>query len=237
MSSLAAECIIRDLIKNTTTWDEHLKTCTTIDYFGEIMTENNDQESNELGIQYKFAFPLRASVYQEYLITDTIDLVGSVGGTLGLFIGFSFNNIITYIMGYIRRCLANRNKLSDSVWASMEWIIYIYLMAASIWFSWGVIYKFSKQDTGVQQYEEKIETYPTIVICMGLLNYQTDFKIKYCLDIILGAPCEEEIVLAMGENHLETLKEKVILTIIYTCLLYTSPSPRDLSTSRMPSSA
>ena len=26
-------------------------------------------------------------------------------------------------------------------------------------------------------------------------------------------------------------------TLIYTCLLYTSPSPRDLSTSRMPSSA
>ena len=25
--------------------------------------------------------------------------------------------------------------------------------------------------------------------------------------------------------------------ILYTCLLYTSPSPRDLSTSRMPSSA
>ena len=29
----------------------------------------------------------------------------------------------------------------------------------------------------------------------------------------------------------------VILRIILTCLLYTSPSPRDLSTSRMPSSA
>ena len=26
-------------------------------------------------------------------------------------------------------------------------------------------------------------------------------------------------------------------TLLYTCLLYTSPSPRDLSTSRMPSSA
>ena len=34
----------------------------------------------------------------------------------------------------------------------------------------------------------------------------------------------------MGLNPLE--REK-----IYTCLLYTSPSPRDLSTSRMPSSA
>ena len=28
-----------------------------------------------------------------------------------------------------------------------------------------------------------------------------------------------------------------IATVFYTCLLYTSPSPRDLSTSRMPSSA
>ena len=27
------------------------------------------------------------------------------------------------------------------------------------------------------------------------------------------------------------------LTLLYACLLYTSPSPRDLSTSRMPSSA
>ena len=30
---------------------------------------------------------------------------------------------------------------------------------------------------------------------------------------------------------------KFLLTALYTCLLYTSPSPRDLSTSRMPSSA
>ena len=28
-----------------------------------------------------------------------------------------------------------------------------------------------------------------------------------------------------------------VLTLVITCLLYTSPSPRDLSTSRMPSSA
>ena len=35
-------------------------------------------------------------------------------------------------------------------------------------------------------------------------------------------------------NYYEEIKEFVEL---YTCLLYTSPSPRDLSTSRMPSSA
>ena len=33
------------------------------------------------------------------------------------------------------------------------------------------------------------------------------------------------------------LIEKCVLTIFRACLLYTSPSPRDLSTSRMPSSA
>ena len=34
-----------------------------------------------------------------------------------------------------------------------------------------------------------------------------------------------------------TLTNGRSLQFIYTCLLYTSPSPRDLSTSRMPSSA
>ena len=29
----------------------------------------------------------------------------------------------------------------------------------------------------------------------------------------------------------------VVLTLVYTCLLYTSPSPRDRQKSRMPSSA
>ena len=32
-------------------------------------------------------------------------------------------------------------------------------------------------------------------------------------------------------------EQGVLLVRPYTCLLYTSPSPRDLSTSRMPSSA
>ena len=35
----------------------------------------------------------------------------------------------------------------------------------------------------------------------------------------------------------ECLKKTAFYQRIFTCLLYTSPSPRDLSTSRMPSSA
>ena len=42
----------------------------------------------------------------------------------------------------------------------------------------------------------------------------------------------------LGEGHIDTITETTT-TVEHktTCLLYTSPSPRDLSTSRMPSSA
>ena len=55
-----------------------------------------------------------------------------------------------------------------------------------------------------------------------------------------GAGCVEDVrdvalsvVIAVEVEHLEEL-----LAVLFSdCLLYTSPSPRDLSTSRMPSSA
>ena len=60
--------------------------------------------------------------------------------------------------------------------------------------------------------------------------------------IIIGQACEFDY---SGAQACKALKEegfRVILVnsnpaTIMTCLLYTSPSPRDLSTSRMPSSA
>ena len=40
-----------------------------------------------------------------------------------------------------------------------------------------------------------------------------------------------------GAEAMIAIAEKIDKTYFYGCLLYTSPSPRDLSTSRMPSSA
>ena len=40
-----------------------------------------------------------------------------------------------------------------------------------------------------------------------------------------------------GENALSLQDRFKLFSHLYSCLLYTSPSPRDLSTSRMPSSA
>ena len=39
------------------------------------------------------------------------------------------------------------------------------------------------------------------------------------------------------KDDLEIAEQSLMAAMVFTCLLYTSPSPRDLSTSRMPSSA
>ena len=44
----------------------------------------------------------RAQVQEEYLLYDETGVIGSVGGTLGLFIGFSFRDIIAYLIQKIR---------------------------------------------------------------------------------------------------------------------------------------
>ena len=49
-----------------------------------------------------------AQVQEEYLLYDETGVIGSVGGTLGLFIGFSFRDIIAYLIKKIRvYCINN----------------------------------------------------------------------------------------------------------------------------------
>ena len=48
---------------------------------------------------YKFDNDL-IQVYEEYLMYDAIGLIGTVGGTLGLFIGFSFLDVSSILMNF-----------------------------------------------------------------------------------------------------------------------------------------
>ena len=45
-----------------------------------------------------------SKVYEEYLIFDAIGMIGSVGGTLGMFIGFSMIGVISWIFGRLKKC-------------------------------------------------------------------------------------------------------------------------------------
>ena len=41
-------------------------------------------------------------VNQEYLVYDSIGMIGSVGGTLGMFLGFSFLDITYYLINFVQ---------------------------------------------------------------------------------------------------------------------------------------
>ena len=53
-------------------------------------------------MHYSIDKEIEMKVYEEYIIIDAISMIGSVGGTLGLFIGFSFSNVINIIIGYLQ---------------------------------------------------------------------------------------------------------------------------------------
>ena len=80
------------------------RSCATLQYSGKVIYEKLDYYDNktEALLEYKFAEPAYVKVNNEYLIFDTIGMIGSVGGTLGLFIGLSFSNILAILIGYLK---------------------------------------------------------------------------------------------------------------------------------------
>ena len=48
---------------------------------------------------------------------------------------------------------------------------------------------------------------------------------------------DSDLTPEIAQNHVDDVMSKAEDGELFICLLYTSPSPRDLSTSRMPSSA
>ena len=66
-----------------------VKPCTKLSYKTETNTYRGDNQ-NQVKCKFMFAQPSKVQVKEEYVIFDTITFISSVGGTLGLCIGFSF---------------------------------------------------------------------------------------------------------------------------------------------------
>ena len=54
----------------------------------------------QFGFEYSFK-QSSVTVYKEYVIYDAISMIGSVGGTLGMCIGFSFTGVIAYMINIV----------------------------------------------------------------------------------------------------------------------------------------
>ena len=66
---------------------------------------------------------------------------------------------------------------------------------------------------------------------------QLDAQFTAAVEILAKALAERNKLVVVGIGKSGNIGQKIAATFNSTCLLYTSPSPRDLSTSRMPSSA
>ena len=72
--------------------------CTTTQYDGSLV---HQIDLDEPKFQFSFEIFFDTHISEEYLITSFNDLVGSFGGTLGLFTGFSFLSLFCDIFDLI----------------------------------------------------------------------------------------------------------------------------------------
>ena len=82
-----------------------IKPCKKLFYFGRVMRPSQTKTQNTSHLWYHFTPPGNLIVHEEYLVFDMISLISSVGGTLGLCIGFSFANLVTYAMTFLKQLL------------------------------------------------------------------------------------------------------------------------------------
>ena len=83
------------------------KDCTLVQYSGRLV---HQLDSDSARFQSFFNIYHKTKVHKEYLTTTFTDLIGSVGGTLGMFVGISFASLIFTILDF----LAALQKLSSN---------------------------------------------------------------------------------------------------------------------------
>ena len=82
------------------------KPCSIVQYTGRVdyWEENNSNlENSSFTFYLRFTPPLTSTVYQEYIIYDIFGMIGSVGGTLGIFIGFSCSSLLYFITDLFKK--------------------------------------------------------------------------------------------------------------------------------------
>ena len=72
--------------------EDLIKPCTLLQYKSVGATWYNPKQ-HEAMFRMTFHKPPRVTVKEEYLIYDLLTMIGAVGGTLGIFIGFSFHDL------------------------------------------------------------------------------------------------------------------------------------------------
>ena len=88
------------------------KSCTYDGYKGKQMQlPSFNSISHSIGFKYKFQY-LERAIIQEYLVYDWIGMITSVGGSLGLFLGFSFLDFSFHLINTLEKWMLLRTQTS-----------------------------------------------------------------------------------------------------------------------------
>ena len=88
------------------------KMCNSLTYHGSVIHGSGSSNNPRDTLIYFWFASNETQIYQEYKIFDTIGLIGSVGGSLGLFIGFSFHGALISILAIMKNILIRSKILS-----------------------------------------------------------------------------------------------------------------------------
>ena len=81
------------------------KPCTKVDYKGKIFGLNGGYgllKETEIALQFSFS-TMDTEIHNEMLIFDLANFIGTAGGSLGLFIGFSFTGFVWQMLNFFMR--------------------------------------------------------------------------------------------------------------------------------------
>ena len=82
------------------------KSCSIIQYLGRIDLWDYDGSNpnySSFVVYLRFSPPLTSTLYEEYVIYDVYGMIGSVGGTLGIFIGFSCSSVLSLFTNLLKK--------------------------------------------------------------------------------------------------------------------------------------
>ena len=101
--------VVRKIHKDNSS-NRCLPKCTKIDMKQIGVSYNEDQESTSAKRNIFFDFSFQTGIMkveEEFLIHDFVNMVSSIGGTLGMCIGFSFVGLSSFIMGHLENIIGN----------------------------------------------------------------------------------------------------------------------------------
>ena len=87
------------------------KACETFQYTGTMKQYHNfTNNSRVVHLSYWFNHEDEVEVFEEYQIYEITSVIGSIGGTLGLFVGFSFFDISAKLINIFKDHFLNLNS-------------------------------------------------------------------------------------------------------------------------------